>query len=68
MGKSFYSKKRIVKRMGVCHKCVRWTCEKCYRSKRVISVNWDDKIHFIKDRLSKAPLDDIIQALEKHPS
>ena len=34
----------------------------------MISVNWKDKIYFIKDGLSKKSLDDIIQALERHPS
>ena len=34
----------------------------------MISVNWKDKIHFIKDGLSKESLDDIIQALETHIS
>ena len=34
----------------------------------IISVNWKDKIHFIKDGLSKESLDDIIQALETNPS
>ena len=32
----------------------------------MISVNWDNKIHFINDGLSKEYLDDIIQALETH--
>ena len=34
----------------------------------MILVNRKDKIYFIKDRLSKESLDDIIQALEMHPS
>ena len=68
MRRSSCSKKRRVKRMGVYHKCTRWTCDKCYRSKEIISINREDKIHFIKDRLSKESLDDIIQALEMHPS
>ena len=54
--------------MRVYHKCTRWTCEKCYRSKGMISINQEDKIHFIKDELSKESLDDIIQALEMHSS
>ena len=32
----------------------------------MISVNWEDKIHFIKDGLSKKFLNDIIQVLEMH--
>ena len=34
----------------------------------MISINRKDKIHFIKDGLSKESLDNIIQALETHPS
>ena len=68
IGRSSYSKKRRAKRMGFCHKCARWTCDKCYRSKGMISVNWEDKIRFINDGLSKESLDEIIWALETHPS
>ena len=68
MGRSSYSKKRRAKRMGVCHKCVRWTCDKHCRSRGMVSVNREDKICFIKDGLSKEPLDNIVQALETHPS
>ena len=68
MGRSSCFKKRRAKRMGVYHMCVRWICDKCCRSKGMISVNREDKIHFLKEGLSKEPLDDIIQALEAHPS
>ena len=34
----------------------------------MISINREDKIRFIKDGLSKESLDDIVQALETHPS
>ena len=68
MGRSSYSKKRIAKRMVVCHKYARWTCDKCCRSKRIISINWKNKIYFIKDGLSKESLDNIIQALKTHSS
>ena len=68
MGRSSYSKKRRAKRMRVCHKCARWTCDKRCRGKGMVSVNREDKIQFIKDGLSKEPLDNIIQALETHPS
>ena len=34
----------------------------------MVLVNREDKIHFIKDRLSKESLNDIIQALEMHPN
>ena len=68
MGRSSYSKKRRAKRMGVCHRCARWNCNKHCRSKGMVSVNREDKIKFIKDGLSKESLDDIIQTLETHPS
>ena len=68
MGRSSYSKKRRAKRMGVCYKCARWTCDKRCRSRGMVSVNREDKIRFIKDGLSKEPLDNIVQALETHPS
>ena len=34
----------------------------------MVSVNREDKIRFIKDGLSKESLDNIVQALEMHPS
>ena len=68
MGRSSYAKKRRAKRMGVCHKCARWTCDTHCKSKGMVSVNREDKIYFIKDGLSKESLDDILQALETHPS
>ena len=61
MGRSSYCKKRRAKTMEVYYKCIRWTCNKHCKSKGVISVNREDKIHFIKDVLSsKEFLDDII--------
>ena len=66
-GRSSFSKQRRAKRLQVCHKCARWTCDTRCRSKGMISVNREDKINFIKDGLSKEPLDDIVQALETHP-
>ena len=33
----------------------------------MVSVNWEDKIQFKKDGLSKESLDDIVQALKMHP-
>ena len=48
--------------------CVRWTCDKYCRSKGMVLVNQEDKIHFIKDGLSKESLDDIVQIVEMHPS
>ena len=66
MRKNSYFKKRRAKIMVVCYKCARWTCNKCYRSKWLILVIQEDKIPFIK--MGKEFLDDIIQALEMHPS
>lgn len=68
MGRSSYSKKRRAKRMGVCHKCARWNCDKRCRGKGMVSINREDKIQFIKDGLSKESLDNIVQTLETHPS
>lgn len=67
MGKSSYSKKRRAKRMKVCHKCARWTCNAQCRNVGMVSVNREDKIQFIKDGLSKESLDDIHETLETHP-
>ena len=39
MRRHFFSKKGIAKRMRVYHKCARWTCDKRYRSKGMVSVN-----------------------------
>ncbi|KAF3445880.1 hypothetical protein FNV43_RR11057 [Rhamnella rubrinervis] len=66
MGKSSYSKRRRAKRMQVCHKCARWTCNKRCRSLGMVSINREDKINFIKDGLSKESLDDILLTLETH--
>ena len=68
MRRSSYSKKRRAKRMGVCHKCARWNCNKRCRNPGYVSINREDKIKFIKDGLSKESLDDIVQTLETHPS
>ena len=68
MGRSTYSKKRRAKRMNVCHKCARWTCNTYCRSKGMVSTNREDKMKFIKNGLSKESLDDIIQSIETHPS
>ena len=68
MGRSSYSKKRRAKRMGVCHKCARWNCNKSCRNPGMVSINREDKIRFIKDGLSKESLDNIVQTLETHPS
>lgn len=67
LGRSSYSKKRRAKRMGVCHKCARWTCSTRCRNIGMASINRYDKIDFIKDGLSKESLDDIQLTLETHP-
>ena len=68
MGRSSYAKKRRANRMKVCKNCGRWNYYMSCRSKGMVSINWEDKIKFIKDGLSKEPLDNILQALETHPS
>lgn len=70
LGKSSFAKKRRAKRMGVCHKCGRETCNKRCHSLGWVSVNREDKIKFIKDGLSKESLDDEFHptSLETHPS
>ena len=67
-GKSSFAKKRRAKRMKVCHKCVRWTCNTKCRSLGMVSTNREDKINFIKDGMSKGSLDDLLSTLEMHPS
>ena len=67
MGRSSYSKKRRAKRMRVCHKCARWTCDARCRNIGMASINREDKIQFLKDGLSKESLDDIRLTLETHP-
>ena len=68
MGRSSYAKKRRAKRIGVCYRCARWTCNTRCKNPGMVSRNREDKIQFIKDGLSKESLDDIIQTLETHPS
>ena len=46
LGKSTYSKKRRAKRLDVCHKCARWTCNKQCKSLGYVSENREDKINF----------------------
>ena len=66
--KSTFAKKRRVKRLKVCHWCARWTCNAQCRSLGMVSVNHEDRIQFIKDGLSKGPLDNLLLTLETHPS
>jgi hypothetical protein len=67
-GKSTFAKKRRAKRLKVCHRCARWTCNAQCRSLGMISINREDKIQFIKDDLSKESLDNLLVTLETHPS
>ena len=47
--------------------CVRLTCNKPrYKTLRMISVNREDKIKFVKNGMSKESLDYILQSLETH--
>jgi hypothetical protein len=64
--KSTFSKKRRAKRLKVCHRCVRWTCNATCHSLGMVSVNREDKIQFIKDGLSKGSLDNLLLTLETH--
>ena len=66
LGKSSYAKRRRAKRLKVCYKCARWTCNQQCRSKGITSVNREDKIQFIKDGMSKESLDNILLTLETH--
>jgi len=50
-GKNTFAKKRRAKRLKVCHRCDRWTCNATCRSLGMVSVNREDKIQFIKDDL-----------------
>jgi len=59
---------RHAKRLKVCHRCAKWTCNAKCRSLGMISVNREDKIQFIKDGLSKGSLDNLLLTLEMHPS
>ena len=67
-GKSTFMKKRRAKRLKVCHRCAKWTCNATCRYLEMIFVNCEDKIQFIKDGLSKGSLDNLLLTLETHPS
>ena len=66
--KSTFAKKRRAKRLKICHRCDRWTCNAKCHSLGMISVNREDKIQFIKDYLSKESLDNLLLTLEMHSS
>ena len=67
-GKSTYAKKRRAKRIGGCHKCARWTCKGKCKNVGMTSMNREDKILFIKNGLSKEPLDNFLEVLDTHSS
>ncbi|KAL6571396.1 hypothetical protein OROHE_003039 [Orobanche hederae] len=68
-GRSNFTKKRRAKKLGVCYKCARWTCDTRCKPLGFVSKNREDKIAFIKDGLSKESMDhDIQQILDTHPS
>jgi hypothetical protein len=67
-GKSTFAKKHHAKRLKVCHRCVRCTCNAQCHSLEMVSINREDKIQFIKDDLSKESLDNLLLTLEMHPS
>jgi len=68
IGKSTFAKKCHAKRLKVCHRYARWTCNAQCCSLGMISINYEDKIQFIKDGLSKESLDNLLLTLETHPS
>jgi len=68
IGKSTFTNKRREKRLKVCHRCARWTCNATCRSLGMVSINREDKIQFIKDGLSKGSLNNLLLTLETHPS
>jgi len=68
IGKSTFAKKRHAKRLKVCHRCARWTCNAQCHYLGMVPINREDKIQFIKDGLSKESLDNLLLTLEMHPS
>jgi hypothetical protein len=68
IGKSTFTKKHHAKRLKVCHRCARWTCNAQCRSLEMISINRKDKIQFIKGGLSKESSDNLLLTLEMHLS
>jgi hypothetical protein len=67
-GKSTFAKKCRAKRLKVCHRRARWTCNTQCRYLGMVSINHGYKIQFIKDDLSKESLDNLLVTLETHPS
>ena len=67
-GTSTLAKKRRARRMGVCPRCARITCNAQCKTKGMISENREDKIKFLKDGLSKESLDSIVEIFKRHRS
>jgi hypothetical protein len=63
-----FCKETSCKRLKVCHRYAKWTCNATCHSLGMVSVNREDKIQFIKDDLSKGSLDNLLLTLETHPS
>ena len=66
--KSTFAKKHRAKRLKVCHRCARWTCNATCHSLEMVYVNREDKKQFIKNGLSKRSLDNLLLTLETHLS
>ena len=47
-GKSTFAKKRRAKRLKVCHRCARWTCNATCRLLGIVSVNREDKYNSLR--------------------
>ena len=67
-GKSTFARKHRAKRLKVCQRYAKWTCNATSCSLEMVSVNREDKIQFIKDGLSKGSLDNLLLTLETYPN
>lgn len=67
-GKNTFAKNLRAKKMKVCHKCARQTCNTNCRSLDFLSVNHEDKINFIKDDLIRWSLYDMLLTHKTHPN
>ena len=63
-GKSTFAKKCRAKRLKVCHRYAKWTCNTTCRSLKMVSIKREDKKKFIKDGLSKRSLNNLLLTLE----
>ena len=57
---STFAKKHRAKRLKVCHRCARCTCNATCHFLGMVSINREDKIQFIKDGLSEGSLDNLL--------